>query len=59
LKNENCRELKYPDLRIFLIFQNFVGKNDLHIRVFAAFLGAGWGKQGGENSLDFKAIGGP
>jgi len=33
-------------------------KNDLHIRVLAAFPGAGWVKQGGENRFDSRAING-
>jgi len=40
------------------IFEVFVGKNDLHIRVFTAFPGAGWVKQGGENGLDSRATNG-
>ena len=33
-----------------LIFRTSPGKKDPHIRVFSAFPGAGWGKQGGEKA---------
>jgi len=41
------------------IFEVFVGKNDLHIRVFTAFPGAGWVKAWVEINLDSRAVSGP
>jgi hypothetical protein len=58
LKNENCRQLKYPDPKIFLIFVPSVGKNDPHIRVPAAFFQAEWTEIRGKNRGCPKAING-
>ena len=46
-----------PYSRLKPCFLALPGKNDPHIRIPAAFPGSGWGKLGGKNSLDLRAIG--
>jgi hypothetical protein len=47
------RRGEFPGSR-FLI--GTTGKNDLYIRVLAAFPGSGWGKLSGEIHLDLKGL---
>jgi len=39
-------------------FSDIPGKNDPHIGIPAGFPGSGWGKIGGENSIDLRPFGG-
>jgi hypothetical protein len=41
----------------FGIFCFLLPKNDLHIRILAAFPGPGWRKVGGKNGIDSRAFG--